>query len=71
MQQELLENLSFSGRSDIRYICVKGRTGDSARLERKYDAHKKIEVHPKHIYTSWKISHSFLAKSMSENGDNQ
>lgn len=43
MQQELLENLSFSGRSDIRYICVKGRTGDSARLERKYDAHKKLK----------------------------
>lgn len=43
MQQELLENLSFSGRSGIRYICMKGRTGDSARLERKYDAHKKLK----------------------------
>ena len=51
MQQELLENLSFSGRSDIRYICMEGRTGDSARLERKYDAHKKLQKHTQNTFT--------------------
>ena len=71
MQQELLENLSFSGRSDIRYICMKGRNVDGARLERKYDAHKKLKFTQNTFKLSWKISHSFTAKSMSENGDNQ